>query len=234
MLELDNVSAGYRAEVSVVQNISFTVASGTAVGLIGRNGAGKTCLAEAVIGSLPLVSGSVTVDGVDLSSMKTGGRVRSRLALVPEGRLIFGQLTVRENLEMAAFGAGRKLTKPDVIMVEELFPTLARKRDDAAATMSGGEQQWLAIARALVQNPAAIVLDEPSLGLSPVAIDQLTIALKEIRDGGVALVLMEQNPHLLEELCGVTLLLDQGKISTTVDLSSASGGALVERAYLGG
>lgn len=233
MLELDNVTAGYRPGVTVVQAISFTVEPGAAVGLIGRNGAGKTCLAEAVIGNLPVTAGAVKVGGVDVTSKRTIGRVRNGLSLVPEGRLIFGQLTVQENLEMASFGAGRKLTKMELQNVEDLFPTLARKRDDPAATMSGGEQQWLAIARALVQNPVAIVLDEPSLGLSPVAIDQLAIALKEIRDGGVALILMEQNPHLLEELCEVTLLLDQGRIASSVDLSSEYGSELVEQAYLG-
>src|SRR6266545_8401143 len=165
MLELNNVTAGYRMGVAVVHGVSFRVTAGEAKGLIGRNGAGKTCLAEALIGNLPLMDGSVVVDGKDVSRLKAQGRVRNQLSLVPEGRLIFGQLTVKENLEMAAFGAGRRLGKAQLDKMEELFPTLARKRDDPAASMSGGEQQWLAIARALVQEPVAIVLDEPSLGL---------------------------------------------------------------------
>jgi len=233
MLDLNNVTAGYRAGVAVVHEISFRVSAGEAKGLIGRNGAGKTCLAEALIGNLPLMDGTVVVKGTDVSGMTALGRVRNHLSLVPEGRLIFGQLTVRENLEMAAFGADLRLAKAQLEKVEQLFPTLARKRSDAAGTMSGGEQQWLAIARALVQEPVAIVLDEPSLGLSPVAIDALTVALKEIRDQGVALVLMEQNPHLLEELCDEIFLLDQGRVATAVDFKSGAGSEIVERAYLG-
>ena len=233
MLEITGLTAGYRPSVPVVRGISLHVEPGAAKGIIGRNGAGKTCLAQALMGQLQATGGSVRLDGADLLPLDPAGRVRKRLALVPEGRMIFGQLTVRENLEMAAFGAGLALTPDRLTRVEDLFPILVRKRHDAAGTMSGGEQQWLALARALVQEPRAIILDEPSLGLSPVAIDSLAESLLSIRDQGVALVLMEQNPHLLEVLCDEVLLLDQGKITRSLEFGTGEGTQLVAKAFLG-
>ncbi|MGW6460981.1 ABC transporter ATP-binding protein [Streptomyces sp. NPDC055078] len=233
MLEIKDLSGGYRPGVTVVENIGFTVDSGRAVGLIGRNGAGKTCLAQSLIGVLPPHGGSVRLGGTDLTRMGPRERIRHRLALVPEGRMVFPQLTVRENLDMAAFGAGLRLTADRLSRVQDIFPILARKAGAQAGTMSGGEQQWLALGRALVQEPRAIVLDEPSLGLSPVAIADLAESLLTIRAQGVALVLMEQNPHLLERLCDAVFLLDQGRVSSSLDLSDQGGSRLVEAAYLG-
>ncbi|MFI8304771.1 ABC transporter ATP-binding protein [Streptomyces sp. NPDC085927] len=233
MLEIEHVSGGYRPGVTVVHGIDFAVDSGHAVGLIGRNGAGKTCLAQTLLGVLPAHGGSIRLDGTDLTRMRPRERIRHRLALVPEGRMVFPQLSVRENLEMAAFGAGLRLTVDRLRRVEDIFPLLARKAQSRAGTMSGGEQQWLALGRALVQEPKAIVLDEPSLGLSPVAIADLAESLLRIRQQGVALVLMEQNPHLLQRLCDTVLLLDQGQVSSSVDLSTEDGGRLVGAAYLG-
>jgi ABC-type branched-subunit amino acid transport system ATPase component len=233
MLELDHFTTGYRAGVPVVHEITLTLEAGSARGLIGRNGAGKTCLAEGLIGRHPAMHGRVRLNDLDLTKATPRTRVRSGISLVPEGRLVFGQLTVRENLEMAVFGAGRRLTRERLAQVEGIFPTLGRKRQAAAATMSGGEQQWLAIARAMVQEPTVIVLDEPSLGLAPVAVEALTAALKDVRDLGVSLLLMEQNPHILEQLCDEVNLLDQGRVGARVDLASAAGTEIVERAYLG-
>lgn len=233
MLEIKEVSGGYRSGVTVVHEIGFSVDAGHAVGLIGRNGAGKTCLAQSLIGTLAVHGGGIRLDGTDLTGMGPRERIRHRLALVPEGRMVFPQLTVRENLEMAAFGAGLRLTAARLRRVEDVFPVLARKAKARAGTMSGGEQQWLALGRALVQEPRAIVLDEPSLGLSPVAIADLADCLLRIREEGMALVLMEQNPHLLQRLCETVLLLDQGRVASSLDLSVEGGSRLVEAAYLG-
>lgn len=232
-LQIAGLTAGYRNGVPIVHELDLEVSPGTAVGIIGRNGAGKTCLAQTVHGVLPAQSGNVTLGGEPVTGLGTRARVRRGLSLVPEGRMIFAQLTVRENLEMAAYGAGRKLRASDLDRVGEIFPLLRRKMNDRAGTMSGGEQQWLALARALVQEPTTIVLDEPSLGLSPVAIAGLGESLAAIRDQGVGLLLMEQNPHLLERLCSTVLLLSQGTFVQELDLA-AGGIGLIERAYLGG
>ncbi|MDW5593149.1 ATP-binding cassette domain-containing protein [Conexibacter stalactiti] len=232
MLRAANLHAGYRRGVPVLHGIDLDVAAGGALGVIGRNGAGKTCLAQTLTGALPVMDGSVLIGDDDVSGKDSRARVRARLSHVPEGRMIFGDLTVRENLEVAAFGAGVKLTAEQLHDVEERFPILARKAGDRAGSLSGGEQQWLAIGRALVQQPRVIVLDEPSLGLSPVAIDGVAEALTGIRETGVALILMEQNPYLLKAVCDEVLLLDQGRVTRSLD--GEAGEQLVAEAYFGG
>jgi len=231
-LTITGLVAGYRPNAPVVHGVDLTVEGGQAVGIIGRNGAGKTCLAQTVHGVLPVLSGQIVLDGVPLQRESTRKRVRRGLALVPEGRLIFAQLTVRENLEMAAYGAGRRLDTARLARVCDIFPLLGSKLQDRAGTMSGGEQQWLALGRALVQEPSTMVLDEPSLGLSPVAIAGLGESLLLIRDQGVGIVLMEQNPHLLQRLCSEVLLLDQGAVVRQLELLEG-GIDVIERAYLG-
>lgn len=232
MLEVRDLRSGYRPGVTVIDGVDLSVEAGQAVGVIGRNGAGKTCLAQSLTGTLKAFSGSVTLDGEDLTTRDARGRVRARMAHVPEGRLVFKDLTVRENLDVAAYGAGVKLTPERLAAVQETFPVLRDKARHQAGGMSGGEQQWLAIGRALVQEPRTIVLDEPSLGLSPVAVDALAASLAAIRDQGVALVLMEQNPHLLKELCEEVLLLDQGRVSRSMD--GEAGERIVAESYFGG
>lgn len=232
MLRAVNLHAGYRRGVPVLHGIDLDVAAGGALGVIGRNGAGKTCLAQTLTGALPVMDGSVLIAEHDVSGKDSRARVRARLSHVPEGRMIFGDLTVRENLEVAAFGAGVKLTAEQLRDVEGRFPILARKANDRAGSLSGGEQQWLAIGRALVQQPRVIVLDEPSLGLSPVAIDGVAEALNGIRGSGVALILMEQNPYLLKAVCDEVLLLDQGRVTRSLD--GEAGEQLVAEAYFGG
>lgn len=232
MLRAVNLHAGYRRGVPVLHGIDLDVPPGGALGVIGRNGAGKTCLAQTLTGALPVMDGSVLIGEDDVSGKDSRARVRARLSHVPEGRMIFGDLTVRENLEVAAFGAGVKLTSEQLRDVEERFPILARKANDRAGSLSGGEQQWLAIGRALVQQPRVIVLDEPSLGLSPVAIDGVAEALNGIRGSGVALILMEQNPYLLKAVCDEVLLLDQGRVTRSLD--GEAGEQLVAEAYFGG
>ncbi len=232
MLRAVNLHAGYRRGVPVLHGIELEVGAGGALGVIGRNGAGKTCLAQTLTGALPVMDGQVLLGGDDVSAKESRARVRARLSHVPEGRMIFADLTVRENLEVAAYGAGVKLTAQQLRDVEQRFPILERKAHDRAGSLSGGEQQWLAIGRALVQQPRVIVLDEPSLGLSPVAIDGVAEALVGIREAGVALILMEQNPYLLKAVCDEVLLLDQGRVTSSLD--GEAGEQLVAEAYFGG
>jgi len=232
MLRAMNLHAGYRRGVAVLHGIDLDVPAGGALGVIGRNGAGKTCLSQTLTGTLPVMDGNILLGDQDVTGKRARARVRARLAHVPEGRMIFGDLTVRENLEVAAFGAGVKLGVDQLRAVQARFPILERKAHDRAGSLSGGEQQWLAIGRALVQQPRAIVLDEPSLGLSPVAIDGLAEALAGIRATGVALLLMEQNPYLLKAVCDEVLLLDQGRVTRSLD--GEAGEHLVAKAYFGG
>lgn len=220
MLEVDDWRAGYRPDTAVVWDVTFAVRAGEGVGFIGRNGAGKTCLTESLLGLHTRMTGAVLVDGTDVSGSTTRGRIRQGLAVVPEGRMVFPQLSVRENLVTAAYGAGLARGSDRAIrVVGEQFPVLGRKMDDRAASMSGGEQQLLAIARAIVQRPKVVVLDEPSLGLSPIAIETLADDLREIGATGVALVLMEQNPTLLRALCQEVHVLEAGRQVGIVDPS---------------
>jgi ABC-type branched-subunit amino acid transport system ATPase component len=230
-LEVTDLRGGYRENVTVFDEISFALEGG-AVGFIGRNGAGKTCLAQTLSGALRASHGSVVLDGADLTAASSRGKVRSGISLVPEGRLVFGQLTVRENLVVAAHAARRSNAR--IAALEEQFPVLGRKRAKPAASLSGGEQQLLAIARALIQEPKVIVLDEPSLGLSPVVVDDLTTTLKSVVvDSGLSMVLMEQNGELLTGLCDQVLLMEQGAIVRSLDMHDESDQNALYESYLG-
>lgn len=214
-LTVTYLHGGYRPAVDVVRGIDMSVEPGTAVGLIGRNGAGKTCLAELLIGRNKATRGTIRLGDDELTGLRPDGRVRRGLSLVPEGRLVFPQLTVRENLITAAYGAGRKLDPAEIRGIEERFEVLGRKRNDRAGGMSGGEQQLLAIARALVQHPRVIVLDEPSLGLAPVMVHTVRDVLASLLADGLALVLMEQNRALVAALCSAVHVIQDGVISLT-------------------
>jgi len=214
MLKLDDLWCGYLPGTPVVRGVSLEVPTGRAVGVVGPNGAGKTCLAGALAGQRSLMSGSFALDDVCLGGRRTTPQrhVRHGLSLVPEGRRVFAQLSVRENLAVAAYGARRPLTQESLDEIVALFPVLGRKVGDRAGQLSGGEQQFLAIARALVQRPRVIVLDEPSLGLAPIAIESLVEALCLIRDAGVSLLLVEQNPALLLGVCSAVHVIDRGEV----------------------
>lgn len=230
-LSVTELQGGYREAVPVFTGVSFDLTQG-AIGVIGRNGAGKTCLAQTLSGALATTHGSLNLDGKALEKLPTRARVRAGISLVPEGRLIFGQLTVRENLEVAVHAAGRSGKR--ISAIEDQFPILGDKRAMRGASLSGGEQQLLAIARALVQEPSVVILDEPSLGLSPIAVDNLTIALRDVLDAGeVAMVLMEQNGELLTGLCDSVLLMDQGVITGTLDMADRSDQDKLFESYLG-
>jgi ABC-type branched-subunit amino acid transport system ATPase component len=230
-LEVDGLRSGYRSGVEVLHGTSFTTQGGS-IGFIGRNGAGKTCLAKTLSGALPASGGSVTLDGRVITKRSSGWRVRHGISLVPEGRLVFGQLTVRENLVVAAHAAKRSLA--GIAQLEERFPILGTKRDERAASMSGGEQQLLAIGRALIQEPQLIILDEPSLGLSPIAVDNLTAALQNVaHDSDVSMILMEQNGEMLTGLCDQVMLIEQGDIVRELDMSLAADQQALEASYLG-
>ena len=198
LLELSSVRAGYgRAEV--LHDIDLTVREGELVTVIGANGAGKSTLLKAIVGLVPVRSGTISYRGARVPSPRPERLVRDGLALVPEGRLLFGSMSVRENLELGAYGAGRErraVTERALARVSALFPVLEERADQAAETLSGGEQQMLAVARALMSEPRLLLLDEPSLGLAPLVIAEIFAALDELRAQGVTILLVEQDARL--------------------------------------
>jgi len=198
LLELSSVRAGYgRAEV--LHDIDLTVREGEIVAVIGANGAGKSTLLKAIVGLVPVRAGTISYRGARVPAPRPERLVRDGLALVPEGRLLFGPMSVRENLELGAYGAGRErraVTERALARVNALFPVLEERADQAAETLSGGEQQMLAVARALMSEPRLLLLDEPSLGLAPLVIAQIFAALDELRAQGVTILLVEQDARL--------------------------------------
>jgi branched-chain amino acid transport system ATP-binding protein len=199
LLELRRVCSGY-GHVGVVRDVDLTVQEGEIATLIGANGAGKSTLLKTIVGLVRPTSGTVLYAGKDVTHGRPDVLVRSGLALVPEGRLLFGPMTVRENLELGAYavsGAARKVAIAQGLeRVQELFPVLAERSGQTAETLSGGEQQMLAIGRALMSGPSLLLLDEPSLGLAPRVIAQIFSALDALRAQGVTILLVEQDARL--------------------------------------
>ncbi len=183
----------------MLHDIDLTVGEGELVTVIGANGAGKSTLLKAIVGLVPVRSGTITYRGARVPAPRPERLVRDGLALVPEGRLLFGPMTVRENLELGAYGAGRErraVTERALARVNALFPVLEERADQPAETLSGGEQQMLAVARALMSEPRLLLLDEPSLGLAPLVIAEIFAALDELRAQGVTILLVEQDARL--------------------------------------
>jgi len=192
MLVLDGVAAGY-GRLTVLHEVSLRVDAGEIVALVGANGAGKTTLLRAVSGLRPLLSGSMSLDGESLEGVAPHERVKRGLVQVPEGRELFGALTVAENLEMGGWSRTAGQRKEALDQVFGLFPVLAERRPQVAETMSGGQQQMLAIGRALMSGPRLLMMDEPSIGLSPKFVELVLAAAVQIRDTGVTVLLVEQN-----------------------------------------
>jgi branched-chain amino acid transport system ATP-binding protein len=199
--------------VAAVKGISFEVNEGEVVSLVGPNGAGKTTTLHAIAGVLRLSSGSVTFDGKSTRGESPEDLVRRGLSLVPEGRHIFTSLTVRENLLLGATPHHRDAGVPaDIERVETLFPILSRQRDAPAGQLSGGQQQQLAIARALLSRPRLLLLDEPSLGLAPQVVDEVFEVLEELRADGVTMLLVEQSAVRAIEFADRSHVLSTGKL----------------------
>jgi branched-chain amino acid transport system ATP-binding protein len=198
LLELDGVHAGY-GRAAVLHGIDLTVNEGELVAVIGANGAGKSTLLKAIVGLVAVSSGTVAYRGAPVGTARPERLVRDGLALVPEGRLLFGPMSVRENLALGAYGAGRKgkaATAEALDRVNALFPVLEERAAQPAETLSGGEQQMLAVGRALMSQPRLLLLDEPSLGLAPKVIAEIFAALDELRAGGLTILLVEQDARL--------------------------------------
>jgi branched-chain amino acid transport system ATP-binding protein len=210
MLETKDLNAWYGAS-HTLHGVSISVAQGEVVALVGRNGAGKTTTIRSVMGLMSKTTGGMTFDGNDLTSMPAHDRFRLGLAYVPEERRIIPGLTVRENLQLGLV-ASRGQIKDAIEEIAESFPRLKERLDQEGVTMSGGEQQMLAIARATIAKPKMILLDEPSEGIMPVLVEEMGVLFRKLRDQGVTLLLVEQNVEWALRLADRAIIMDQGEV----------------------
>lgn len=234
LLEVKDLSVFYGV-IQALKNISFEVNEGEIVTLIGANGAGKTTTMQSVIGLIPSHSGSVLYDGHDISKMPCHKIVHLGMSQVPEGRRIFQELTVYENLVMGAYSIKNNASfKEDIEKVYTRFPRLAERRSQIAGTLSGGEQQMLAMGRALMSRPKLLMLDEPSMGLSPILVDQVFSIIKDINRDGTTILLVEQNAGKSLAISDRAYVLETGRIVLTGTGTELAASDKVKKAYLGG
>ncbi len=235
LLELDDVSVHY-GQIHALRGVSLRVEEDEVVTLIGANGAGKTTTLGAISGLLPTSSGAIRLDGRDLAGLPAHERVGLGICQAPEGRRIFPGMTVMENLEMGAYArrAKRGDLQPDLDRVFDLFPRLAERQAQPGGTLSGGEQQMLAIGRALMARPRLLLLDEPSMGLAPKLVTQIFDIVREINDQGTTVLLVEQNAAQALQRADRAYVLEAGRIVRSADAASLLDDESVKAAYLGG
>ena len=233
LLSVKNINV-YYGSIHAIKDVSFHVDEGEIVTLIGANGAGKTTTMHAISGLLKLASGEITYDGNLISKMEAHKIVRLGLAQVPEGRRVFQQMTVEENLEMGGFTQPASTIAPGLERVYEQFPRLKERRRQVAGTLSGGEQQMLAVARGLMSRPKILLLDEPSMGLAPIIVNQIYDLIREIRDSGITVLLVEQNARKALGICDYAYVLENGKINLSGSGEELLQSDAVRKAYLGG
>ncbi|MDI4234953.1 ABC transporter ATP-binding protein [Bradyrhizobium sp. 31Argb] len=234
ILELKGLCAGY-GEIQVLWGIDLDVRHGEITALIGSNGAGKTTLMRALSGLIPTTAGNYFSEGRDLTGDTAAGILAHGIVHVPEGRRLFGAMSVEENLLMGAYlrDAGRAEINRDLEQVYATFPKLRERRRQAAATLSGGEQQMCAIGRGLMSAPLLLMIDELSLGLSPLLVEQLVAALRELNAGGTSILLVEQDVTIALDLCHRAFVMDMGRIVRSGSGSELLADPIVRDAYLG-
>ncbi len=223
----------YYGEIHALKGISFRVTEGEIVTLLGNNGAGKTTTLKTLSGLLSPRHGDMRLDGTSLLGTPPHGIVRKGITHVPEGRRVFNRLTVVENLEMGAYTRSDPGVEDDMEQVFALFPRLKERRTQTAGTLSGGEQQLLAIGRALMSKPRILLLDEPSMGLAPVLVEQIFERVQIINRQGVTVLLVEQNAAMALSIAGRGYVLETGRIALEGQASDLAGNPEVRRAYLG-
>lgn len=234
MLAVNAIDVSY-GKVQILHDVSMVVHAGEAVSIIGPNGAGKSTVLKSVCGLLTPTSGTITIDGKDIAGMRPERIIRHGMAVVPQGRIVFTNMTVVENLELGAYSLADKQLVPQLMdRVLSLFPRLAERRKQTAGTMSGGEQQMLAMGRALMSNPRIVLMDEPSLGLAPMFVDLIFEQIGELKREGLTLLLVEQNASRALQISDRAYVLELG-----VNKYTGSGEALladprVRQLYLGG
>ena len=234
MLELRGISVSYGA-LTAIRGLSLSVAEGAIVSLIGSNGAGKTTTMKAIIGLKPVSSGEIYFDGQRIDGASAPQRVGRGIALSPEGRRVFPQMSVLDNLLVGGYSQRDKVQQKKTLeQIYGYFPRLVERRGQMAGSLSGGEQQMVAIGRALMAKPRLLLLDEPSLGLAPIIVDEIARIIVEInRDTGMSIILVEQNAKLALTLCNEAFVLETGAVALSGKGRDLLASDYVRRAYLG-
>ena len=233
LLEVTNLHT-YYGNIHALKGISLTVEEGEIVSLIGGNGAGKTTTLRTINGLLKPRSGTVILNGENLADYKAHELVSKGVAMVPEGRGVFAKLSVEENLELgASHRTDTDGIAKDLAYTYELFPRLGERKNQLAGTMSGGEQQMLATARALMSRPKVILMDEPSMGLAPVLVETIFDTIKKVNDEGMTVLLVEQNAHMALQIANRGYVLQTGEIVLSDSAANLQKDPTVQKAYLG-
>ncbi|MBR6537265.1 MAG: ABC transporter ATP-binding protein [Lachnospiraceae bacterium] len=232
MLEVNNINVFY-GSIHAVKDISFKVEKGEIISLIGANGAGKTTILQTVSGLLKSNTGSIVFNDKDLMHIPAHKIVSHGLAQVPEGRRVFLQMSVMENLELGAYTQPKNTIDQNLEIVFEHFPRLKERRTQVAGTLSGGEQQMLAMGRAMMSNPTLLMLDEPSMGLAPILVDEIFKIIVDLNKAGVTILLVEQNAQMALSIANRGYVLETGKVVMTADAKDLLNDDSVRKAYLG-
>lgn len=232
MLKVNDINV-YYGKIHAIKGVSFEVKEGEVVSLIGANGAGKSTILKTISGLLRSRTGNVEFIGEDINKTEPYKLVGKGLAHVPEGRRIFLQMTVMENLEMGAYTTGT-VNKEDITDIFKRFPRLEERKNQTAGTLSGGEQQMLAIGRALMSHPKLLILDEPSMGLAPILVAQIFDIIKELHKAGTTILLVEQNAEMALKVADRAYVLESGRIVLTGTGAELAQSSEIKKAYLGG
>jgi branched-chain amino acid transport system ATP-binding protein len=232
MLEISDLHVNY-AHVEAVRGVSVTVQPGKITLVLGPNGAGKTTTLKAIAGLHPPSSGTVTLEGTDITGLAPHAIVRRGVALVPEGRRVFAPLTVAENLRLGAYTASKTQFDDTLARVHEMFPILRERSDGAAGLLSGGEQQMLAFGRALMSQPKFMLMDEPSMGLAPVVVDTVLEKVRAMADAGIGILMVEQNAEAGLDVADEVVAVARGEVVYSGAAKEARSHASVLRAFLG-
>ena len=232
LLEVNDIHT-YYGNIHALKGVSFEVDSGEIIALIGSNGAGKTTTLRTIAGLMEPREGSVSYDGEDISNSRADLLVSKGISMVPEGRGVFAKLTVEENLDMGAYIRRDGEIKDDLKNAYSLFPRLEERKKQFAGTLSGGEQQMLAIARALMSKPRLLLLDEPSMGLAPVLVDGVFETVQRIASEGVTILLVEQNAHMALQIADRGYVLQSGEVAISDTAANLQQNETVQKTYLG-
>ena len=232
MLRVENLSSGY-GRIAVLRDVSLDIAKGEMVALVGSNGAGKTTLLRAISGVQPITGGAIIFDGKPIHALPAHARVRAGIVQVPEGRQVFAPLAVADNLRLGAWTRSDADIARDLDEVYATFPALAEKRAIAAGALSGGQQQMLAIGRALMARPKLLLLDEPSMGLAPMLAEQILANVAALKSRGLTVLLVEQRAHAALAIADRAYVLETGRITLSGNSAALREDARVREAYLG-
>jgi branched-chain amino acid transport system ATP-binding protein len=232
LLSIDNLRSAH-GRIEALHGVSLEVRSGEIVSLIGANGAGKTTLLCAISGVQPATAGSIRLQGRSIDGVPSHRRVALGISQVPEGRQLFAPLSVEDNLRLGAWSLGSRNLIPELARIYELFPMLAARRTSPAGTLSGGQQQMLAIGRALMARPLLLLLDEPSMGLAPILVDQIFEIIRKLKVEGLTILLVEQNAYVALAIADRAYEMETGRVTASGSAAQIKVDQRVREAYLG-